>query len=354
MTCSNIFHTIIEREPEKAYYAACIFLISCLVCMIGMARDAIAGGEICECEGRLLCKFTQSVGKDRKVMKGIAHALTKEELADYKANGLISNNVEALSWRIKECVWNDAAKLKQLDEFLKTIGVQVSFIPEGFEYDSFFLTDFVLICCEGYDNDKNWHYQNSDPALSFVPLEYVEECEVRTNSYSKYTQAYIGTQKPSPVKGAVIGGVIGGATGAVIGATAAANSSGKAVYVPATEQKYRSVTMAIKIKDEELYEHRFANHLPDIVLSQKNLLTRELIRTASTATDMESKKKLLAEKEKSQKKTHSREKIGLSVFGVGIILIIILWIRLGFSAGIVPCLLGFSLLSFLAGKIMQS
>jgi len=252
-------------------------------------------------------------------MEGITHTLTKEELADYKANGLISNNIESLSSKIKG--WSVTYDYPTVFAFLKTIGVKESFIPTSFQTDSFFLTDFVLICCEGWEDYKNYNYSNSDPVLSFVPLEYVEECEVRIESYTKYSQGYTKIQKTSPVKGAIIGGVIGGSTGAVIGATAAANSSGKEVYVPPEKNRYRNITMAIKIKGETLHEYKFPCSLPDDMLSQKNLHTRELIRTASTALDMESKKRLLSEVNAAQKKASLKNIIKWVILIIASILI---------------------------------
>ena len=59
------------------------------------------------------------------------------------------------------------------------------------------------------------------PTLSFIPLEYIEKCELQfERNDSGYILPTFATKKKSPVKGAVIGGVLAGPPGAVIGAAA--------------------------------------------------------------------------------------------------------------------------------------
>lgn len=261
-------------------------------------------------------------------MEKSRYALTQAELDDYKANGLISQNIESLALEIKENSRNSSGNMLDFYKYLKTIGIKESFVPLGFDSDSFFLTDFVLIHCEGYDFDTNWNYDKSDPKLSFIPLEFVEVCEVRFGSYSTFVDNKFETVKPSIARGAAIGGLVAGTTGAVIGAATAAESKGKLTLTPAHMESHDTVNLAVKIRDGKLFQQAFASNLAEPGLRAKNANAMSLINSVKSTTDMESKKRLLNEKNKAQEKASLRNNIIKVASVIAIILLIYVYCRM--------------------------
>jgi len=254
-------------------------------------------------------------------METSRYALTQAELDNYKANGLISQNIESLAWKIKANSRNSSGNMSDFYKYLKTIGIRESFVPLRFDSDLFFLTDLVLIHCEGYDFDTNWHYDKSDPKLSFIPLEYVEVCEVQFGSYSTFVDNKFEREKPSVAKGAVVGGLVAGTTGAVIGAAAASQSEGKLKLTPAHMESHDTVKLAVKIKDESLYKQSFSSRYDATGLRLKNDKAKALIYAAKSAADMESKKKLANEGAKANnKEAFIQNNLSLILWGSVIVL----------------------------------
>ena len=219
--------------------------------------------------------------------------LSDSEVKRYKEEGLIASNIDSLSQMIF------AGGKSMTPAFYKSLGIKETFIHSdptpSFVWDSYYLTDFFLIVCKGF---YGVGIEGHDyPKLSFIPLEYVEKCELQFDrNYSGYIAPTYTTKKKSPVKGAVIGGALAGPTGAVIGAAA---GSGEKTVMTSAGGSYNDdhYSLVIKLHNngneyrQSDFDKRQSNNANKEIINQKNRNSRQLISTAKSTKDLEAKKK---------------------------------------------------------------
>ena len=241
-----------------------------------------------------------------------AHVLSEWEIINKKQEGLIFSDIDGLSRRIIEVypasdnTWKPGGPLSE--QYFKSLGIKESFflqtgerLQNAIAFDSIHFTDFYLIHCSYYLG-RNY----AEPKLTYIPLEYVEICELKlAHNSSGYIPPSFKTVQKNPVKGAVIGGIVAGRTGAVIGAAA---SSGTKTVVKNWGGLYDnneySLVVKIEGEEEQIYESflKCPNNVENNAkVDQKNRNARRLIERAKSLNSNE-KMRIVKELNEERKK----------------------------------------------------
>ena len=262
------------------------------------------------------------------------YALTKDEIKENKELGLINKNIESIAELVFDYYQNGFDNYKKLHD----LGVHnccfsgnSTKFTKDFSKDSFYITDFFLICCSGVKKDTK-------PQLLIFPLENIEEMEYKyKDSYNSFISPTFKKEKSGAVKGAIIGGALAGPTGAVVGAVAG-NKDKTIMASPGMVINDMFFTLHLKIKDCEkiYYFHYNTKSSGSPNMDSENKYIAELIMKAKETTDpIQRKKKLqewrlekekaVIEDEKRVAKYRNEQKIK-NVFIILFVLIIIICI----------------------------
>ena len=162
-------------------------------------------------------------------------------------------------------------------------------------------------------------YKGRIGKLYFIPLEYVEKCELQyDHKETKYIEPTYTTKKKSPVKRAIVGGVLAGPTGAIVGAVSGMGEGEKVMTSPGRSNCYELYSLVIKLhnKRNEYQEDHFdilRGTQDKEIINQMNMNSRQLICTAKSTKDVETKKKIVEAslktgKEEIEKETKEKER----------------------------------------------
>ena len=213
--------------------------------------------------------------------------------------------------------------------------------------DTFFVTDYYLICCKGRSNlasDGNGKYVNNeyvyyDPdSIMVIPLNIIEyiRVELRFN-YSGYHPGITIEEHKDPARGAMVGALVAGTTGAVIGAAMNSGTKTKTI-VRAHAYNRDSYDLCIKVKgmkDNEEYRFecfQWLNHKDDEnPFYETNALAQELIERSKLATTIEERKQIVAKTISEGKIVYSETK-RRGYLGVIVVGMIMVWIVLTFQS----------------------
>ncbi len=256
-----------------------------------------------------------------------AHALSDSEVNELMRKGVLSP-------KFKEVVmtpYGDGYIARRKSP--GAVGAKLSYCKgTAGVWDSFYVTDFYLVCCLSNLSDKGLKKTSSGyesiyskpDSLVVVPLKYVEYIKYDFTSNITLLPEYKEMEvKKNPTKGAIIGGVIAGPTGAIVGAVANSGTERKTVQT----RSYINTDyydLAIKIQDCDLYViHDFIEQ--DNSISERgektgqniystNWTVKKMIENAKNVSDEDIEKmakKSNHEIEKENIKTNIKVAIGL-------------------------------------------
>lgn len=235
------------------------------------------------------------------------HKYNELELQNAVNNGLLSPIINSIITYKKEDGYYYKRNLSE--PIFKSFGIKESFIQSSnFDDESFFLTDFHLICIGGKLLSKKYIGSKNNQKIVYdckdnvkvIPLNIVEYIQIDygRNSNGSWAPKIREIQK-NPIKGAAIGAVIAGVPGAAIGA--AFNSGTKKTLVGGGSYNNDYYTLRIKIKNEpeyvceEFYKIKVISQTDKNKFEIKNENAKSIIKNAKQKRTIEEKKNIVNE-----------------------------------------------------------
>lgn len=268
------------------------------------------------------------------------YMLSDEEIDKAIQKGLLSEQIYTILTYQKSDGYYHKQNISS--GYLQSLGVKLNFTQTkkydgyDFNHESFYITDFYLICVEGklFDwiflrkgQNKEEVYNHPD-SLKVIPLNKVEYIKVEfgknvNGSYSAVTKE---VQK-SPVKGAAIGAIVAGAPGAVVGAAMNSGTKTKTI-LPGGYYNDDEYTLRIKLEDceeyifEKFYEVDIKNGPISNPYEWMNTYAQNLISQSKMKKTDEEKKQIVSTTILEGKSKAGIEKVTNAIIQIIVIVII--------------------------------
>ncbi len=271
------------------------------------------------------------------------YTLKEDEIGKTITNGLLSENIYTILTYKKEDGYYHKQHLSP--GYLQSIGIKVNFTQKrkyNDEYvlneESFYITDFYLICCGRKlvddlifvkkSGNTETVYTRPD-SIKVIPLNKLEHIKVEFDKNIKGAYAAVTKEvQKNPVKGAAIGAIVAGSTGAVVGAAMSSGTKTKTIS-PAGSYNYDRYTLRIKLVGGEEYIFKEFQEV-DIKDGEKPnpyeeqvILANELIKQSKKKTTIEEKRQIVSDTISKGKSIAKEENVYTAIAGIIILAVII-------------------------------
>ncbi|MEE3342605.1 MAG: hypothetical protein VZS44_00760 [Bacilli bacterium] len=277
------------------------------------------------------------------------YMLSDDEIDKAIQKGLLSENIYTLlTYKKADGYYH---KQSVTPGYLQSLGIKLNFTQtekySGYNYnhESFYITDFYLICVEGKLMD--WRFLNKGgnqeevydhpDSIKVIPLNKVEYIKIEYGKNTKGSYSAVTKEvKKSPVKGAAIGAVVAGAHGAVVGAAMNSGTKTKTI-IPAGSYNYNEYTLRIKLEecDEYIFEKFYK---VDVKYGEEinpyewmNTSVQDLIEQSKKKKSNEEKKQIVSNTISQGKSKAGKEKVS-NVIAFIIFFVIICALVLAFQS----------------------